>query len=428
MTGAAKPRVVIVGAGFAGLRAARELMPLPVQVMLIDRHNFHTFVPLLTKVATTAMKAESVARPIRQIFPPSDRLRFLMAEARGIDLRRRTLYIDGKSLAYDFLLLATGSRPFLERIPGAAEHAFALRSMEQAVALRNRVLSCFEEASQEKDVERRGELLTFAIVGGGAAGVEFAGALAELVQGSLTRDFPELDFREVQVVLLEASGRLLPALDPELCRYALERLRLLGIEVRLRSTVTRIEPGAVFLEDGFTFRARTVVWAAGLRGDPLAGQWRLPVNALGQVTVLPSLQVPGQPQVYVAGDLAEVPAGQPLPMVASLAAAQGAAAARNIVRQIAGEAPLPFDGRTWGTQLTIGRHRAVVQNRRGTFTGLRGWFIWLTRNVYRLIGFRHRLRTLRNWAWEYYFAERSARLILPCDQPRPRESAAEEKK
>jgi len=409
-----RPRVVIIGAGFGGLWAARALAHSAVEVQLLDRHNYHTFLPLLYQVAAAELEPEEIAYPVRSIFRKRPNVRFAMAEVKGVDLTAQVVQTAERVIPYDFLILALGSTSHFFGVPGAAEHAFPLKTLDQGIFLRNHILRCFERAVQEPDAPQRRRLLTFAIVGGGPTGVEFAGALAELIRGPLVKDYPMIDFREVRVVLLEATDRLLPGLPKRLQAYALARLRRMGIEVRLEAMVGQMKRGAVQLKDGTVLPAATVVWTAGVRGEPLAEQWGLPTARHGRVAVLPTLQVPGHPQVYVIGDLAYLEEdGRPLPMIAPVAVQQGTVAAGNIVRQLAGEAPLPFRYRDPGTMVTIGRNAAVAHVFGRAFTGFPAWVLWLSVHLVNLIGFRNRLFVLTNWAWDYFFYERAVRLILP---------------
>ncbi len=416
MTGQERPRVVIVGAGFGGLWAARSLARSPAEVLLIDRQNYHAFLPLLYQVAAAEIEPEAIAYPVRSILWKLPEVRFLLADVKGVDLGERVLETDGPVISYDFLILAAGSVSHFFGVPGAAEHAFPLKTLEQGVALRTRILCCFERALHESDPERRRSMLTFAVVGGGPTGVEFAGALAELIRGPLVKDYPTLKFQEVRVLLLEATDGLLPGMPEGLRAYALGRLRRMGVDVRLRAMVSQIEPQAVHLKDGTILPAETMVWTAGVRGDPLAQTWGLPTGRGGRVVVRPTLQLPDRPEVYVIGDLAYLEDGErPLPMIAPVAIQQGVAAARNIERQIAGEDPVPFHYRDPGSMVVIGRNAGVVHVWGRSFTGFPAWILWLGVHLVKLIGFRNRLLVLVNWAWDYLFYERAVRLILPSE-------------
>ncbi len=416
MTAERRPRVAIVGAGFGGLWAARHLVQAPVEVLLIDRHNYHCFLPLLYQVAAAELEPEEIAYPVRSILWKLPNVQFILADVQRVDLARRILETDGPAIPYDFLILATGSVSHFFDVPGAEEHALPLKSLEEGVALRTRILCCFERAALDPDPERRRRMLTFAIVGGGPTGVEFAGALAELIRGPLAKDYPALDFREVRVVLLEAADGLLPGWPERLRAYAAARLRRMGVEVRLHASVSRITREAVHLKDGMSVPAETVVWTAGVRGDSLAQAWGLPTARAGRVAVEPTLQLPGHPEVSVIGDLAYVEErGQPLPMIAPVAIQQGTTAARNIERQIAGQDPLPFRYRDPGVMVVIGRNAGVVHVWGRSFTGFPAWVLWLSVHLAKLIGFRNRLFVLINWAWDYLFYERAVRLILPSE-------------
>ncbi|MCS7221385.1 MAG: NAD(P)/FAD-dependent oxidoreductase [Anaerolineae bacterium] len=409
------PHVVIVGAGFGGLWAVRALARTSVEVTLVDRHNYHTFLPLLYQVAAAEIEPEAIAYPVRAILRRYGNVRFRMAEVHEVDRDARLVRTSQGNIPYDFLILALGSISHFFGIPGAAEYAFRLKTMDEAIVLRNHILGCFERASCEPDPARRRQLLTFVIVGGGPTGVEFAGALAELIGGSLHRDYPHLDFREVHIILLEAMEALLPNLPQRLQAYALARLRSMGVEVRLQAPVSRIEPHVVRIRDGTSLPTETVIWTAGVQGEPQAKAWGLPIARAGRIAVQPTLQVPGHPEIYVVGDLAYLEEdGIPLPMVAPVAVQQGQWAAQNILRQLRGEEPQPFRYRDRGTMVTIGRNAAVAHVSRRSFTGFSAWLLWLGVHLFNLIGFRNRLLVLMNWAWDYLFYERTIRLILPA--------------
>ncbi len=421
MTDNERPQVVIAGAGFGGLSAARTLARSPVDVMLIDRNNYHTFPPLLYQVAAGELEPGDIAYPVRTILRKIPNARFTMAEVKRVDLERRIVETEGPEFPYDFLILATGTVDHFLMVPGGPEHAFSLKTLEQAIALRNHILGCVEQADYEAVEERRRGLLAFAVVGGGPTGVETAGALAELIQGPLMKDCQSLDFNEVRIVLIEATDRLLPTLPEPLGIYAAKRLREMGVEIRLQSLVDRITSESLYLQDGAVIPACTTVWAAGVRGEPLAQASGLPTARRGRATVLPTLQVPDHPEVYVIGDLAYFEQdGSPLAMVAQVALQGGEAAARNIQRQLAGQEPLPFRYHDRGTMATIGRNHAAAYAFGRNFTGFPAWILWLTIHLSYLIGFRNRLLVLINWARHYFFREHAACRILPSE-PVPRE-------
>ena len=408
-----RPRVVVVGAGFGGLWAVRTLAFEPVEVLLVDRRNHHTFLPLLYQVAAAEIEPEAIAFPIRGLLRRFPNVGFEMAEIRRIDAEARRLETDGPPIPYDFLILAPGSVEHTFGVPGVAEHAFFLKTLDQAIDLRNHILASFERAAREPDPSRRRRMLPFTIVGGGPTGVEFAGALAELIARPLRRDFPTLDFREIQVVLLEAMEGLLPGLPDPLRAYAAARLRRLGGDVRLRALVEAVEPGRVRLKDGASIETGTVVWTAGVKGNPLGETLGLPLGPGGRVRISSTLQVPGWPEIYGVGDLAFPEGAGRLPMVAPVAIQQGALAARNILRVLEGRPPHPFRYRDPGTLVTIGRNAAVAHVFGRSFTGFPAWLLWLGVHLVRLIGMRNRLVVLSGWAWDYLFYERAVRLILP---------------
>ncbi len=410
-----RPRVVVVGAGFGGLWAARALASEDVEVVLLDRNNYHTFLPLLYQVAAAELVPTDIAYPVRGIFRRASNVEVRLAEVRGLDLDGRSLDTSAGPVAYDFLVLAPGSVPHFFGVEGAEEHAFPLRWMDDAIVVRRHVLQCFERAALTADPERRRRLLTFTVIGGGPTGVEFSGALSELVRGPLMRDFPTLRAEEVSVQLLEASDHLLGTLPPTLGAYGLDRLRRRGVTVRLGVRAERVDSGGVTLAGGERILADTVVWTAGVQGDPRMRAWGLPTGRAGRVPVTPTLNLDGHPEVYVVGDLAylEDTEGRPLPQVAPVAIQEARCAADNIVRSI-GERPLrEFRFRDPGMLAVIGRNAAVALVHGRTFRGLSAWVLWLAIHIAKLIGFRNRLLVLVNWAWDYVFFRHAVRLILP---------------
>ena len=403
-----------MGAGFAGLWAARALADEPVEVLLLDRNNFHTFYPLLYQVGAAEIDTTEICYPVRKVLRGQSNARFAMGDVESVDLDARALRVGSATVPYDHLILATGSTPHYFGVEGAADHAFPLRVIEHGIALRNHVLARFERAARDPDRERRRRALSFVIVGGGPTGVEYAGALAELVFGPIARDYPEVDTREVRIVLLEGLDRLLSGMRDRLGRYARERLGRMGVEVRLGRRVERVAPDGVRLDDGTELRSETVVWTAGVQGDPDARRWGLPVGRGGRVEVEPTLRVPGRPEVQVIGDLAAFEQdGELLPQVAPVATQQGEHAARNVRRALDGRDAEPFRYRDKGMLATVGRNHAVAEVFGRAFSGFGAWLLWVVVHVAKLIGFRNRLVVLTNWAWDYVTYERFARLILP---------------
>jgi NADH dehydrogenase len=412
--------VVVVGAGFGGLAAVRALARAPVDVTVIDRNNYHTFLALIYQVAAAELETTDIAYPIRSILRKMPAVSFLKAELQGIDLERRLVLTDEQTVPYDRLILATGSIPHVFGVEGAAEYTFPLTSLEHAVDLRNHILCCFERAVHEPDPEQRRQILTFVIVGGGPTGVEFAGVLGELIHGPFKRDYPALNFEDVHIILIEAVDSLLSFLPEKLGRYTADRLRKRSVDVRLKTMVDRVTPDGVHLRDGSFVASHTVVWTAGVQGDPRFPAWGLTTAANGRVVVGHTLQVPDHPEVYVIGDLAYLEQnGHAIPMVAPAAVQEAKLAAENIVHEIKGEALETFFYKSPGLMVTIGRNSGVANLRarpfpRGlAFTGFPAWFTWLAVHLMKLIGFRNRMLVMINWAWDYFLFERGVRLIMP---------------
>jgi NADH dehydrogenase len=421
-----RPCVVIVGAGFGGLAAARALDGSSARVLILDRNNYHTFLPLLYELAAAELEANEISYPVRSIVRKLGQVSFVMAEVTRVDLNSRAIETDGRPIDYDYLVLAMGSEAHYFGVEGAAEFAFPLYSLDQGLVLRNHILRSLEEAVREPDGDKRKEMLTFAIVGGGPTGVEFAGALAELIQGPVVKDYPTIAPGEIQVVLLEATDRVLSFLPERLGIYTQRRLTRMGVQVRLGAMVTRITPRTLELRDGSILATRSVVWTAGVRGDAQVQSWGLPTTRAGHVPVLPTLQVPGHPEVYVVGDLAYLEQeGRRVPMIAPVAVSQGKRAGKNILRQMAQKTPEAYHYRDQGATVTIGRNAGVVRIGGLSFTGFFAWLAWLVVHLVKLIGFRNRLFVLINWAWDYFFFERASRLILPRDLSPPSERQGE---
>ncbi len=409
-----RPRVVIVGAGFAGLWAAQALAGAPVEVVVVDRNNYHSFMPLLYQVAAAELEPEDIIYPIRSILHRQANASFLMGEVSGIDSQRRLVKVNGNEIGYDYLVLALGSKAHYFNVEGAAQNAFPLKTLDDAVRLRNHILCRFEAAMYESNLKLRQQMLTFTIVGGGPTGVEFAGALAELVRAPLKRDYPNIDTGQVHILLLEATQRLLTGLPETLHEYALHRLGHMGVDVRLGSKVSRITSQDVTLQDSRVIPTETVVWTAGVQGEALPNSWDLTTRSNGQVELLPTLQAVNHPEIYVVGDLARVQQdGSPLLLIAPVATQEGAWAAKNILRQLNNGEPQPFHYHDPGMMAVTGRNAAVAVLGGHPFTGFTAWLIWLGVHLIRLIGFRNRLLVLINWAWDYLFFERAVRLILP---------------
>lgn len=409
-------RVVIIGAGFAGLSAAKRLARRKdIDVILLDRNNYHTFLPLLYQVAAAELDPGDIANPLRGLFRKYRNVTVLMAEVLAADMEKQILYAEGLEIEYDYLIVATGSVVNFFDTPGAEEYAFPLKSLEKAIQIRSHFLQCFEQAVLMKKNNATGSpecLTNIVIVGGGPNGVEYAGALAELVRTSLTKDFPGPACDAIKITLLEATDRLLTGFPEQLRDYTKTRLERMGITVRFQSQVTEICEDRVLLADGTVIPASTIVWAAGVRGSELAQNMQLSTGRGDRVNVLQTLQIQESSNVFVAGDLS-LPENMTVPMVAPNAIQQGRHAADNIIRLIRKETPQPFRYRDKGSLAVIGRNAAVAQIRRFAFSGFIAWFLWLCVHLGYLVGFHNRLKVIINWAWDYLFAERSVRLILP---------------
>lgn len=405
------PRVVIVGGGFGGLYAARALAGAPLRLTLVDRRNHHLFQPLLYQVATAALNPADIAAPIRRVLRRQRNAEVQLAEARGVDLdRRRVLLADGE-LPYDQLILATGATHSYFGHPEWAPLAPGLKTIEDALEIRRRLLTAFERAEREADPGRRRAWMTFVIVGGGPTGVELAGALCEIAQHALAADFRHIAPGTSRVVLIEAAPRVLPTYPPELSASARRQLERLGVEVRTGESATAIDADGVEVGGG-RIAARTVLWAAGVAASPLARSLGAPLDRAGRVQVNADLTLPGHPEVHVVGDLARLDQdGRPVPGVAPAAIQEGRHAAANVLRALRGEPLVAF--RYWdkGSLATIGRAAAVAAVWRFRLSGLVAWLAWLLVHILFLIGFRNRFAVILQWAWSYLTFERGARLI-----------------
>jgi NADH dehydrogenase len=407
-----RPHVVIVGGGFAGLRAARALRRAPVDVTLLDRRNHHVFQPLLYQVATAGLAAPEIAAPLRRILRRQSNATVLMAEVVSVDLSRRVVVLADGEVPYDYLILATGATHSYFGHDAWARHAPGLKSIEDALEIRRRLFVAFERAEREADAAARNVWLTFLVVGGGPTGVELAGTLAEIARHTLAREFRRIDPSQARVVLLEGTDRVLPPYPPGLSQRARQQLEGLGVEVRTSALVTGVDEGGVWL-GAERLAARTVLWAAGVAASPLGRSLGAAVDRAGRVKVEKDLTLAGRPEVFVVGDLAVVEqGGRPVPGVAPAAMQMGRHAGRNIRRALAGQALLPFRYIDKGSLATIGRRAAVADFGRVRLWGFPAWMAWLGIHIFFLIGFRNRLVVLLDWAMAYVSYQRSARLIL----------------
>jgi NADH:quinone reductase (non-electrogenic) len=407
------PHVVIVGGGFGGLYAAKRLRRSPVRVTLIDRRNHHLFQPLLYQVAMAGLSPGDIAYPIRSILRRQANAHVWLAEAAAVELpSRRVALREGGHVGYDYLILASGARHAYFGHEEWEPFAPGLKSLEDALEIRRRMLLAFEQAEHERDPVERRRLLTFVIVGGGPTGVELAGALADIARTVLVSDFRSIDPRESRVVLVEAGPRVLPPFPEPLSSKAEASLRRLGVEVRCGSAVTNVDPEGVRLGDQ-VIAARTVLWAAGVAASPLARTLGVPLDRAGRVLVNPDLSVPGHPEAFVVGDLAAFlhQTGSPLPGVAPVAIQQGRHAARNVVLAVAGRATEPFRYADKGNLATIGKAAAVADFGFVRISGFSAWLLWIIVHILFLIGFRNRVIVVFEWAWAYFTSQRGARLI-----------------
>lgn len=409
-----KKRVVIAGMGFGGLRAAKALAGSDVELVMVDRNNYHLFQPLLYQVATAGLEQEAIAYPLRALTRRWGGASFLLAEINGIDLTGKCVLTDAGSVPYDYLVVAAGSRTNFFGMESVAAHAFDLKRLDQAEDLRNHILLMFEQASRETDPARRSALLTFVIVGGGPTGVEFSGALRELIVYVLSQDHPDISTFETRIVLVEAADSLLTAMPADLRQYAFQKLGSMGVEVLLENRVVGATAKSVELHGGAVIASHTLFWSAGVAAAELAGHLQgVERGAAGRIVVQPDLSINGHPDVYVVGDMAcFLEKGAPLPMMAPVAIQQGEYAAQMIRARVqGGSVPQPFHYFDKGAMATIGRSSAVAAAAGFKFRGYIAWIAWLLLHLYYLIGFRNRLVVMMNWTYAYWFQERQVRII-----------------
>ena len=415
------PHLVVIGGGFAGLWATRALAWAPLRITLVDRHNHHLFQPLLYQVATAGLSATDIAAPLRHILRCQRNVEIRLGEATGVDPAARAVALeDGRTLRYDYLLLASGATHSYFGNDQWAEHAPGLKSLDDALDLRRKLLLAFEQAEACADPAERAAWLEFAIIGGGPTGVELAGTLAEIARHTLRDQFSNIDPASARVRLIEAGPRVLASFPEELSEKARHQLQKLGVEVSTGVQVTGIDAGGYRLGEAYV-RSRTIVWAAGVAASPLARSLGVPLDRAGRVPVEADLSVPGYPEVFVAGDLAAVQQdGRPVPGVAPAAKQMGSHVARALQARLQGAPPRPFRYRDFGNLATIGRMAAVVDLRGLRFSGAPAWWFWLAAHLFFLIGFRNRVTVLWNWAWAYWSRQRAARIILGRGAHEPR--------
>ena len=416
------PHVIIIGCGFGGLAAARELADAKVDITILDRCNHHLFQPLLYQVATAGLSAPAISAPIRSILATQRNLTSLMAGVSGIDVTRKVIALeDGSEIAYDYLIVAAGSTHSYFGHDEWATVAPGLKTLEDAFDIRRRILMAFEYAEREDDPVRRAEWLTFTVIGAGATGVEMAGTLIEIARHTLSGEFRRIDPHQARVVLLEGSERVLGAYPADLSEKARAQLGKLGVDVRTSSRVTDIDDECVRYTDQNgeqRLASRTVIWSAGVAASPLGKFLNVPLDRAGRVLVGGELSIPGHPEVFVIGDLAATTSeGKPVPGVSPAAKQMGRVAARNILHRISGKSSENFIYRDYGSLATIGRKAAVAMVGKFKFSGYPAWLFWLFVHVYFLIGFRNRLLVMSDWAWAYLTFKRSARVISSAIDP-----------
>lgn len=416
----ARPRIVIVGAGFGGLSAAIRLRRADAEVTVIDRNNHHLFQPLLYQVATAALSPADIAAPIRSILRRQQNTRVILGTVTHIDKGRRLVTVGDRAVPYDYLIVATGARETYFGHDEWAAYTSRLKDIEDARTLRRRILSAFEFAEDSDDESERRRLLTFVIIGGGPTGVELAGTLAELSHATLARDFRRIDPAAARILLIEAGPRLLPGFPLTLSDVAARALTRLGVELRLDARVTGCDSGGVMLGEE-RIMASTVIWAAGVAASPAAAWLGVEPGRGGRVAVEADLSLPRYPEIFIVGDTALVkgPGGAPLPGVAPVAKQQGRAAAEAVMARIAGRPAPPFRYRNAGNLATIGRREAVVDLGWLRLSGRLAWLIWSVAHIYFLIGFRNRLMVALDWLWSYLTYQRGARLIIGTDPAGP---------
>ena len=412
MNSKSMPRVVIVGGGFGGLRAARGLLREPVQIIIVDRKNHHTFQPLLYQVATAGLSPGEIAAPIRSIFRDDSNVISLLEEVQDFDLAHRIVKTSEQNIPYDYLVVAAGATHAYFGHDDWEQYAPGLKTIEDALEIRRRILLAFELAERQAVAGEATEPLNFVVVGGGPTGVELAGTLAEITRHVLSQEFRSIDPKRARILLLEGGPRVLPTYTEDLSRSAEDQLRRLGVEVHTHAMVTKVEPGAVIFGETRMI-APVILWAAGVAASPLGKKLGVPCDRAGRVEVRRDLSIPGYPEVFVIGDLASLKDenGKPLPGVAPVAMQEGTFVAKTIARDMAGQAREDFKYRDKGSLATIGRAAAIAQFGKVHISGFVAWLAWLFIHIFFLIGFRNRIIVFIQWAWSYVTYERGARLI-----------------
>ncbi|HNX24421.1 MAG TPA: NAD(P)/FAD-dependent oxidoreductase [Spirochaetota bacterium] len=406
--------VVIIGAGFSGLFAAKKFFGKPVKVTLIDKNNYHTFNPLLYQVGAAEIEPGQIAYPVRSVIRKKRNINFLMSEVSEIKFKKQIVVTGKGDVKYDYLIIAPGSKANYFGIKGAELNSLPLKTLEDALFLRNHILTLFEKAVKCSDPEERKKILTFVITGGGPTGVEFAGAFAELVRGPLKKDFSEIKLSDINITLIDAGRRILPAYNEKSGEYALRKLEEKKVKVILESEVTRIDKGTIRFKNGESIKSHTILWTAGVKGVQFVSDVKIPVRNDSRLIVDDTLRVPGFDEVFVCGDLAYAEQdGVPLPMNAPVATQQGEHSALNILKLIAGKKADPFKFVDRGSMVAIGRNSAITKIKGFEVRGFFAWLLWLFIHILYLIGFRNKILVLISWFGDYILFERSGRMIIP---------------
>jgi NADH:ubiquinone reductase (H+-translocating) len=409
-----KPKIVIIGAGFAGLRTIRQLTHIKAEIILIDRNNYHTFIPLLYQVAAGFITPEAIAYPLRKYLRPFKNTRFIQAEVQKLDFAAKIVKTNLIDITYDYLVLATGSQAQFLGVDGAPQYALPMRTLEDAVAIRDRLISNFERATVNSDLERRRQLLTITIVGGGATGVELAGSLIELVQKTLAKDYPTINPKEVKIILIHSGEKLLADYPNHLSNYTLKQLRRRGVKVHLQSRVSAVMPGAIEFNDGTSIETATIIWTAGVEANYPQPEAELYTVKKDKICVNSNLQLPEYPEVYAVGDVAFIKHnGEPLLGIAPEALQQGTAVAQNLHRQIRGLSPQSFNYFNKGKAAIIARNSGVAYLfGRIPLQGFVAWLLWLVIHLYYLPGISNRCLVLGSWIRDYLTRERNLRQLF----------------
>ncbi len=413
--------VVIIGAGFSGLFAAKKFFRKNVRVTLVDKNNYHTFNPLLYQVGAAEIEPDQIAYPVRSVIRGKKNIDFMMSEVTEIKFRKQIVVTTKGDLKYDYLIIAPGSKTNYFGIKGAEDNSIPLKTLDDALSLRNHILTLFEKAVKLTDPDERKKCLTFVITGGGPTGVEFAGAFAELVHGPLKKDFSEIKLTDIDIRLIDAGKRILPSYNDKSGSYAARKLEAKGVKIMLESEVIRIDKGIIRFRDGKSIKSHTILWTAGVSGLQFKSDMKFDQGSYSRLIVDDTLRPRGLKEVFVCGDLTYLEdRGNPLPMIAPVATQQGEHAAENILKLISGKEAEPFRYSDRGSMVTIGRNSAITKIGNLEIRGFAAWLLWLFIHIFYLIGFRNKIIVLISWFGDYIFFERSGRMIIPSASVPPK--------